>query len=78
MERIVGLKPEVQKTTSVTPVSAAPGVIVCDRLKVPTVEQRRNVIEDRAQQCMGSVGVAPAVVVVQLGDKPGKSRDPSR
>jgi hypothetical protein len=70
VERIVGLELEVQKPTSVTPVSAAPGVVACGRLEVATAEQRRNVIEDGAQQCMGGVGVAPAVVVVQLGDKP--------
>jgi hypothetical protein len=63
------LEPKVQKPPRVTAVSAAPGVVVRGRLEVGTPEQRRNMIEDGAQQCMGGVGVAPAVVVVQLGDQ---------
>jgi hypothetical protein len=72
VKRIVGLELKIQKPERVTPVSAAPGVVVRGCLEVGTTEQRRNVIEDHAQQCMSGVGVAPAVVVVQLGDKPGE------
>ena len=63
------LELRVQKPARVAPVSAAPGVVVRRRLEVGPAEQRRNVIEDGPQQCTGGVSVAPAVVVVQLGDQ---------
>src|ERR1700730_17752488 len=50
------------RSRRVTAVSAAPRVVVRGRHEVGTSEQRRNVIEDGAQQCMGGVDVAPAVV----------------
>jgi hypothetical protein len=61
VKRIVGLELEVQQAMSVTPVCAAPGIVVGGRLEVGTAEQRRNVIEDGAQQCMGGVGVAARI-----------------
>jgi len=72
VEGIVGLELEIQESANVTAVGAAPRVVVGGRLEVGTAEQRRNVIEDGAQQRVGGVGVAPAEVVVQLGDKPGE------
>ena len=72
VERIVGLELKVQKPARVTAVSAAPGVVVSGRLEVGAAEQGRNVIEDGAQQCTSGVGVVPAVVVVQLGNKLGE------
>jgi hypothetical protein len=49
VECIVGLELKVQKPMRVTPVSAAPGIVVSGGLEVRTVEKRRNVIEDGAR-----------------------------
>src|SRR6266567_1744763 len=72
VEGVVGLELEVQEPARVAAVGAAPGVAAGCGLEVSAAEQRRDVIEDGAQQGMGGVGVTPAVVVVQLGDQRGE------
>jgi hypothetical protein len=69
VECVVGLQLEGQKPPCVTPVSAAPGVAARRRFEVGAAGQQRHVIEDGAKQGMGSVGIAPAVVVVQFVDQ---------
>ena len=70
MEHVVSLGPEVQQFLYVRPVGARPRVVVCHGREAGPAEHRRDVIQDRPEQGVCSVGVIPAVVVVEFGDEP--------
>jgi hypothetical protein len=69
VQRIIGLKLEVEELAHVGLVGPAPLVVVHSGCEVGISQQRRDMIQDGPEQGVRGVAISPEIVVVQLLDQ---------